>query len=748
MRVCPHCRLIYQNAAFEKCALHDLALVQQDQDPLIGSSLDRYEILEQLGAGAMGRVYRARQSSTGRIVAVKVLYGDYACDEDFRLRFEREAQAVGQMHHDNVVTVTDFGAVEGLPFLVMDFLEGRALEDLIDEQSPFSPARAVSIVRQIASGLDEAHSQGFVHRDMKPSNVVVSGAPPSEVAKILDFGVVSMIYTPLGADRLTTEGQVLGTPMYMSPEQTADPNVTPSSDLYSLGIILYEMLMGRPPFLYEGRMQMMLAHVSEVPPPMPECGGLEMLVMGMLSKDPRHRPSSAKEVIAELDRLALRGFSDKPLDVPGNTEDVAASVIQRVEFDAKPKKKRTTRDSHPQLLAFDTFPALQSNPPAASDWSEGIPPPPPDEAPSQANVVVTPVDESVRDTAVVRERTPMDQRATMQLERPAMSAMEVIPRVTGLPTIEMSQPQFEVVRARVWTPPKPKRVSQELIGVLVLEADRDLSAEIARRLDEHAFRVHHASRLDAGLKMLEFERISAIVMNLTLPDCDGLETLDRVRLKADHIPILVISKLAQEWLAVEAIRRGADDYLTCSAEELRRLQRAVRFAMERKSRGVRTRATPAPRPATPPPPTPEPTSTKRPSSFAMSIGIGAAVFAVGLIAGAVIPETSNAPAPKLAPPVQTAIAEHAESPPPPPPAPTEVEEKKVMLSVNSRPTGAEVWMDGSLAGKTPLILNRPAGTEAIDVELRHPGHVPWVQHVLKNEAGHFVVNAELSPAVP
>lgn len=284
------------------CGLDGELLVDAPRDPLIGKTLDRYRVIEQLGVGGMGCVYRARHAVIDREYAIKVLFGDFACDEKFQARFKREAQSVSKIRHPNIVSVEDFGTTpQGLTFLVMELVRGRTLEALIEAEAPLSPARTARILRQIAAGLGAAHRLGFVHRDVKPSNMMLTDG---ESVKILDFGAVNLRSLPTD-QRLTTIGHIIGTPTYMAPEQTQDPNVGPPADLYALGVLAFEMLTGQPPFTGPGRAEILIKHLTEDPPPLPPSGGLERLVAQLLSKLPEQRPQSSEEVIRLLDGLPL-----------------------------------------------------------------------------------------------------------------------------------------------------------------------------------------------------------------------------------------------------------------------------------------------------------------------------------------------------------------------------------------------------------------------------------------------------------
>jgi serine/threonine protein kinase len=356
MWVCPQCHLVFRDQRVGICAVHGTRLVEQEFDPLVGRVVDRYQIMERLGGGAMGSVYRAKHAVLDRQCALKVLYGEYAHDENLRKRFEREAKAVSRIRHPNVVAVSDFGTHDSLTFLVMDYVEGRPLDRIIEEEAPLTPSRTARLARQIAAGLQEAHSQGFVHRDMKPPNVMVGGVRGREDVRILDFGLVSLLYRRIDAERLTIEGQLVGTPMYMSPEQTLDAAVGPRADLYSLGVMMYEMLTSRPPFVHEGRIALMFSHVHQPPPPLPMCGGLEMVVMRLLAKKPEDRFQSAKDLMESLDRLEL-------------SDDTSPSRMMHRGMDFG---RDSTDPSHrPQLVYRDTDPSIDPNAHDDDEFIEG-----------------------------------------------------------------------------------------------------------------------------------------------------------------------------------------------------------------------------------------------------------------------------------------------------------------------------------------------------------------------------------------
>lgn len=323
---CPTCGRHY-SADFEICP-EDQSALQADAtvvgaapvDPLVGHTLDeKYRLEERLGIGGMGTVYRARHLLIDRPVAVKVLNQRFVEDEAARTRFRREARAAGRLQHTNAVTVTDFGeSVDGYVYLVMELLEGRTLRDVLAKEAPLDAARSVSLMMQISAAVAAAHEAGIIHRDLKPANIfIVQRAEVPAVVKVLDFGIAKLAAESLDEDEpmtLTQIGAMIGTPRYMSPEQCDGAELTPAADVYSLGVILYEMLTGTVPFSGTTPLAIAMKHKSETPrrprdfvssiPP-----ALEQFVLHTLEKQPQDRPANAaefrRELLATAERLGL-----------------------------------------------------------------------------------------------------------------------------------------------------------------------------------------------------------------------------------------------------------------------------------------------------------------------------------------------------------------------------------------------------------------------------------------------------------
>jgi serine/threonine protein kinase len=293
----------------------DVTFAEVPADPLIGRVFDgKYRLDERLGGGGMGTVYRAMHLLIEREVAVKVLSQRFVGDETAQQRFRREARASGRMAHPNAVMVNDFGTTEdGWLYIVMELLEGQTLRDLLVREAPLDPARAVSIMLQASAAVGAAHEAGLIHRDLKPANIFIEQRPNlPAVVKVLDFGVAKLVVDEHDDDykTLTQVGAIIGTPRYMSPEQCSGTMpLTPASDVYSLGIILYEMLTGSVPFSADTPLAVALKHVSERPRRPREIvastpAQLEEVVLHALAKDPADRPTDGNEFRRELHAIA------------------------------------------------------------------------------------------------------------------------------------------------------------------------------------------------------------------------------------------------------------------------------------------------------------------------------------------------------------------------------------------------------------------------------------------------------------
>lgn len=293
-----------------------------------------YQTLDTVGEGGMARVFRARRLSDGAIVAVKVLRDQYAHDTEFVERFQREARAVAQLVHPNVVPVLESGADRGVHYIVMEFVEGEDLKAILRREGALDPTRAAWIAAEVCRALEYAHDRGIVHRDIKPQNILVT---PHGRVKVTDFGIARAV----SSSTITETGTVLGSVQYLSPEQARGDTVTAASDLYALGCVLYEMLAGVLPFDGESPIAIALKHIYEEPLPLrvhkpyvpPE---LEGICRRALAKSPRQRYASAKQM-----REDLEGLTEHWREIP--TVVVAPGEATTVLRDGRVRQRRNAR---------------------------------------------------------------------------------------------------------------------------------------------------------------------------------------------------------------------------------------------------------------------------------------------------------------------------------------------------------------------------------------------------------------------
>jgi serine/threonine protein kinase len=308
-------------------------------DTLINTLFDgRYRILRKLGTGGMANVYLAEDEVLGRRVAIKILNDRHAGDDQFVERFRREAKNAASLSHPNIVSIYDRGEAEGTYYIAMEYLDGRSLKELIVARGPAPIHLAIDYTRQILAAIRFAHRHGIVHRDIKPHNVLVDGEGR---LKVTDFGIARA-----GVSQMTEAGSIIGTAQYLSPEQAKGSPVDQTSDLYSVGVVLYELLTGEVPFSGDTPVEIAMKHLSTVPePPSSKRADvprdLDMVVMRALGKDPSERYQSAEEMDADLRRIN-RGVAISPV-----TEEAATAIISRPPSAVTEITSRTPRPPVP-----------------------------------------------------------------------------------------------------------------------------------------------------------------------------------------------------------------------------------------------------------------------------------------------------------------------------------------------------------------------------------------------------------------
>jgi serine/threonine protein kinase len=369
MRFCPRCGSRYEHERFcpeDGAPTEPLPDAGPDKDALLGTLVDgRYRIEEQIGEGGMGVVYRATHVTLNKPLALKILRGDMAKDPEAVQRFMQEAQAATSIGHENIIDINDFGKLpDGTAYFVMEYLRGQPLNELIKRGGSIPTRDALQILRQIASALGAAHMRGIVHRDLKPDNVfVLSRGELSNFVKVLDFGIAKV---GTSKNRLTRTGMVFGTPHYMSPEQAAGQGVDARTDIYALGVIMYEMFTGHVPFDADTFMGVLHKHMFEKPAPMSggesvrQLGALEQITMCALEKKPENRYESMDALVADLDRVVGGAAS---MQRPSG-QRTSAELADALEPKSRSELNLQRSYAPAQHPGSDSVPAL----PASSRW--------------------------------------------------------------------------------------------------------------------------------------------------------------------------------------------------------------------------------------------------------------------------------------------------------------------------------------------------------------------------------------------
>src|SRR2546426_8543758 len=284
-----------------------------EADPLIGRTInDRYRIVEAIGQGGMGRVYKALQSPLDRVVALKILGAGHDRDPNFYKRFFLEASVTARLTHPNTITLYDYGRTEdGIFFIAMEFLDGRTLSQAMQQEGPLAQERVIHVAQQICRSLREAHALGIIHRDLKPANVMLLRQQDDhDFVKVLDFGLVKFFFGDNPETDITNAGTFMGSPHYIAPEQARNQSPDQRCDVYSLGVLLYHMLTGRVPFTAPAPVDIILKHLHDAPVPPRQlradltiAPGLQDLVLRCMAKDRDERFQSMDELLAQLKAL-------------------------------------------------------------------------------------------------------------------------------------------------------------------------------------------------------------------------------------------------------------------------------------------------------------------------------------------------------------------------------------------------------------------------------------------------------------
>lgn len=375
MKLCLNCHKQFADEV-ELCPHEGSYLVPLPSDPLLGALVDeRYRVESLIAKGAVGSVYKAKQELLGRQVALKVLHGYLGADPESLVRFHREAKAISRLEHPNLLTLYDFGmTADGQPYFVMDLLNGTTLAKVLNNEGRLDARRALTIVKQVLEALSEAHKKGIVHRDIKPPNIVlVEKEENKEFVKLVDFSIAKMAdNSTIDPVQLTVDGIICGSPAYMSPEQCRGSDVDGRSDIYSIGIVLFEALTGKRPFSAKDLVSLMYLHVNDEPPKLSDVEPdlqfppvLEEMISSTLAKDPASRPQSVEALLSRLNSVLAECTNENLPSLPAvpafnaaaSHEEVsplfttdsekhhgASSDTQDVFIEVKAKKEKSTSD--------------------------------------------------------------------------------------------------------------------------------------------------------------------------------------------------------------------------------------------------------------------------------------------------------------------------------------------------------------------------------------------------------------------
>lgn len=450
---CPACgRRNPTDAAFCGGCGHGLEGVGQPKeniaDPLVGRIIaDRYRIRALLGRGGMGVVYKVEHVHIGKLMAMKLLHGELARDRNTTKRFQREAEAVSQLNHPNTVQIFDFGRSEGLMYLVMEYLEGHDLGEVIRAKEHLEFSRVARIAAQVCASVSEAHSLGIVHRDLKPENVMIVPNGDSETAKVLDFGLAKL-RDHTGNVSVTRAGAIVGTPYYMSPEQIRGEEVDARGDIYAIGAMIYKACTGVPPFAAKTPMGVLTKHLTEPLVPPSERSSVylppevDAIITRTMQKDPAQRHQSADELRGEL--LAYlesvgQHYSDPGLRRPTPSQQARAPVVAtRKEVERYERRLRRRGIFGYIFLALliaglvggagYAWNRLATEPSVASEESE------PNDLPESANRL--PAATGVTGTLGRRQSPEVGDIDLYEIESPVERGLLDV-SVTGLPNIDM-----------------------------------------------------------------------------------------------------------------------------------------------------------------------------------------------------------------------------------------------------------------------------------------------------------------------
>ncbi len=355
-------------------------MTEDTDTTLVGTAVGNYQVVKRLGKGAMGEVFLGEHPAIGRRVAIKVVMDSLSSNPEVTDRFLSEARAVSKVNHPNIIQIFDFGTLpDGRLYYVMEYLDGQELSELLTARAPLPPREAQDLLRQITAAMEAAHAAGIVHRDLKPDNIFVASTDSGPLVKILDFGIAKLLEPAFGSESQTATGMIMGTPLYMSPEQAAGQvnQISPRTDIYALGIITYEMLCGRCPFQSPTTALVLTMHITEPPPPLQTFvnglpPSLETFIQRALSKEPEGRHQSMNEYFVEFQQASSGGADALQPTLAGGDTDIEGAATVAADS-IVPTGKHPNQSTGLEATVADTGAGLTADTTLGRSATESVP---------------------------------------------------------------------------------------------------------------------------------------------------------------------------------------------------------------------------------------------------------------------------------------------------------------------------------------------------------------------------------------
>jgi serine/threonine-protein kinase len=542
MKHCERCNNFFSEET-ETCPNDNIPLKDFDITSLVGQTIDgKYKVESLLGMGGMGAVFRARHAFINNEVAIKVIHPELALDRSIVERFLREARAAATIDHPNAIRVSDFGRAGDMLYLVMEFIQGSSMKDFLQERNKLTIGEAAQIMSQVCAALDVAHSFQIVHRDLKPDNIMLKNNQRGElIVKVVDFGIAKVRANEQQNEALTSVGTIIGTASYMSPEQCQGQAVDHRSDIYSLGVIVFESLSGRKPFTSDVPMQVIVKHIIEPTPSLrafaPEIPEeIEAIVTKAMEKNPANRFATAGEFAENLFNAAVE-LGEVDL-MPANRYPTGAHQVYEGRTGMLAPRATADLSKHQNLAAT----IIQSNPanqPAAP-------------AGTVSNQTIVPAKPAAPSIGADRTYVP-----------PAASRAPIESNKTFVPTRPTPPPQEDatVIGAPVMAPQVGKKPK-----LLIVIDSKAIVMLLKHQLQQAGYEVIVQMDSSEALLTLLAEHPDLIIMGIEMPKVSGPELCAHIRTGSNmrsvaNIPIFLYSSLSEDELTAKVAECQANGFL-------------------------------------------------------------------------------------------------------------------------------------------------------------------------------------------